>query len=355
MTTNHIEDIQGLAPVLNALPGESVPYYIAAGEGPRYETAGMMWNVVARSQDTGGLFDAAFIHGGRGTDVPFHSLPAHQRSYYVFEGSAQFWIPGESRVLVPGDSVHVPAGVPVAFRLLGNLTKLFLYSAPGGALDALLDAGEPVEHHVYSLRGDGSKTTRSGLVLPGAISDTDLERVASDDTTWDAHIPAGAEAYFLRHLEGDRRAWPDSINAYSSRGRTTGRRYFSVTTLATKQPYIIRHFHQQHTENFLCLSGRVWLWVNGEELLLTQGDFLHAPAGTVHSFAIASHNAQMLGVLTSDVFEPFFDVTGAETTDPVYTEGLIDPGQVLAGIQANPDLDLVVVGPPPERVRATGI
>jgi quercetin 2,3-dioxygenase len=74
----------------------------------------------------------------------------------------------------------------------------------------------------------------------------------------------------------------------------------------------------------------------------------------VHSFAIAAHNTQMLGLLTSDVFEPFFDVTGVPTDDAVHTEGLIDPSVVMGGVRSNPDLDLVVVGGQPERVRATG-
>lgn len=80
-----------------------------------------------------------------------------------------------------------------------------------------------------------------------------------------------------------------------------------------------------HTENFFCLSGRVWLYANGSEVLLTPGDFVHAPAGTIHTFAIERHDTKLLGILTSDIFEPFFDVTGEPTDDVIYTEGLIQP------------------------------
>ncbi|WP_309126704.1 hypothetical protein, partial [Kocuria sp.] len=72
-------------------------------------------------------------------------------------------------------------------------------------------------------------------------------------------------------------------------------------------------------------------------------------------FAVAAHNTQMLGLLTSDVFEPFFDVTGVATDDLVHTEGLIDPSVVMGGMQANPDLDVVVVGGPPRRTRAADL
>ena len=350
MTANDLETMHGTAPVINQLPGEPVPYYLASGEGLRYELDGQLWTVIARGTDTGGLFDAAYVLGPRGAHTPFHSLTSHQRSYFVVEGSVQVWLPGQSRILVPGDSVHVPEGTPVAYRMLSHMTRLLFFSAPSGALDALVGSQATVERHTYSARGAGD----AGLFLPTGARVHELDRVDPQDV-WDDTLPAGTEGYFLRSRAGDRRAWPDAVNAYTARGRNTGGRYLAVSTLAAPQPYIIRHFHRQHTENFLCLSGRIWLWVNGQEVLLTSGDFLHAPAGTVHSFAIAAHNTQMLGLLSSDVFEPFFDVTGAATNDLVHTEGLIDPSTVMSGMQASPGLDLVVVDGPPQRTRATGL
>lgn len=350
MTAIDLETMHGTTPVINQLPGEPVPYYLASGEGLRYELDGQLWTVIARGTDTGGLFDAAYVLGPRGAQTPFHSLASHQRSYFVVEGSVQVWLPGQSRILVPGDSVHVPEGTPVAYRMLSHMTRLLFFSAPSGALDALVGSQATVERHIYSTRGTGN----AELFLPAGARVHELDRTDPQDV-WDEALPAGAEGYFLRSRTGDRRAWPDAVNAYATRGRNTGGRYFAVSTLAAPQPYIVRHFHRQHTENFLCLSGRIWLWVNGQEVLLTSGDFLHAPAGTVHSFAIAAHNTQMLGLLSSDVFEPFFDVTGVATDDLVHTEGLIDPSTVMSGMQANPGLDLVVVGGPPQRTRATGL
>lgn len=349
MTSTDLETMHGLAPVINALPGECVPYYLASGEGLRFETGGQLWTVIARGVDTGGLFDAAYIFGPRGAGSPYHSLAGHQRSYFVIDGSVQIWLSGKAQILVAGDSVHVPPGAPVAYRMLSHRTRLLFYSASAGALDALVESDSGVEHHMYSAAEQPQQ-----LLLPSEAQQHDLPEIDVTDT-WDMALPEGQEAYMLRAGGGDHRGWPDTINSYLARGRNTGSRYFAVETLAAPQPYIIQHFHQQHTENFLCLSGRVWLWVNGEELLLTPGDFLHAPAGTIHSFAIAAHNTKMLGLLTSDVFEPFFDVTGVKTDDRVYTEGLIDPSVIFSGIEANPELDLVVVGGPPERVRARGI
>lgn len=355
MTAHSIGDVNAMRLVQGALPGEPVPYSLASGEGVGFETAGQLWTVIARSQDTGGSFDAAFVTGRRRSESPFHSLPGAHRSFFVLSGQVQVWLGSgigvESRVLTRGDSVTVPPGTPFGYRMLAEVTKMLMYSAPGGALDALLESGATTSRHLYSA-GAGAGADR--LILPENAALAELPAVPAGEA-WDDRRPAGIEPYFLRNLEGEHRAWPDALNVHAVRPANTGGRYFAVDTFAAPQPYIVRHFHRLHTENFFVLAGRVWLWVNGEEVLLTEGDFLHAPAGTIHSFAIAAHGTRMLGILTSGVFEPFFDVTSRPTDDKVYTEGLIDPTIVVDGIQGTPDLDLQVVGPPPERVRAIGI
>jgi len=340
MSTIDLERIHSLAPVVNALPGESVPYYLASGEGERHEVDGQLITVVARTQDTSGLFEAAFILGPAGAGSTGCALDSVQRSFFVVDGCVQATVAGRTRILVQGDSFHVAPGEALEYRLLSHMTRLFMFSAPGGALADLLGGGERTERHLFTM--DSPATAQ--LQLPQGI-----------ESGRSLHLPTAPGGYFLNAGGGDHRAWPDALNSYLARPSNTGGRYFAVNTLAAVQPYIIRHFHRLHTENFICLSGRVWLWVNGQELLLTAGDFLHAPAGTIHSFAIGAHNTQMLGLLTGGVFEKFFDATSEPTITPVYSEGLVDPSTVIAGIKANPDLDLQVVGPPPERTLAPGL
>ncbi|MBF6328272.1 quercetin 2,3-dioxygenase [Nocardia transvalensis] len=347
MTIPDLEPIHRLAPVVDALPGESVPYYLAGGEGLRIETFGQLWTVIARSCDTGDLFDAATIRGPRGASAPFHTLD-RQRSYHVTDGAVRFWLPGRSRLLVSGDSVHVPPGVAVAYRFEAHGAAMLLWSAPGGALDELVATQRPVARHIY----------RAGRVAAGGtpIGVAVTEDFTEIDDRWDETLPPEQSGYFLRGGTGERLAWPDALNVFTARGCTTGGHYFAVATTGGRRPYIPRHFHRLHTENFFCTAGRVWLWVNGHEMLLTPGDFVHAPAGTVHSFAFGAHNTGMLGILSSDVFEPFFEVTGEPTDDHVYTEGLIDPSAMEARLaHALDELDLMMVGPPPRRTVAPGL
>ena len=49
-----VEEMNQQLPVANTLPGEAVPYYLASGEGARYEINGQLVTVIARAADTGG-------------------------------------------------------------------------------------------------------------------------------------------------------------------------------------------------------------------------------------------------------------------------------------------------------------
>src|SRR6476620_6148971 len=71
--TLSVEEMNKQLPVANALPGETVPYYMASGEGARYEIDGQLMTVIARAADTGGIFSAAYISGGMGAESPFVS------------------------------------------------------------------------------------------------------------------------------------------------------------------------------------------------------------------------------------------------------------------------------------------
>ncbi|MEZ0163438.1 quercetin 2,3-dioxygenase [Kineococcus sp. LSe6-4] len=353
-----VETVHGLRPVRNQLPGEPVPYAMASGEGARYELDGQLWTVFARAADTGGLFDAAWINGPRHARTPHHVHHHHQRSFTVVKGSAQVWLGTSSRVLVPGDSFNVPAGTAVAWRFLAHGTRLLTWTAPGGGLAWVERLGTPVDVHTHRDRpaADASPRERADIGAQLGVSFPAGEEVLAAEQ-WDDRLPEGAEPYFLRAGEGDRLRTPDALYTYLSRGRNTDHRYFAIHTVGAPSQYFGRHFHRQHTENFVCLSGRVWLWVNGVEVLLTAGDFVHAPAGTIHTFAFDAHQTELLGILTPDVFEPFFSVLGSPTSDRSYPEpgtvsgestDLVGPSfEALQKLQD--ELDLVIVGPPPER------
>ena len=338
-------------PIANALPGAAVPYVMSAGHGERYILNGQLVTVIARPADTGDLFGAAYIAGGRGSELPFTSDDGEHRTVIVFDGLVQVWLGGESSILSPGDEVVIPAGTPFAYRMLATDNRILLWSSPGNSLALLSRLGTSTGSHVRPARDERtvSEAEFRAVAAEFGVQVPDLSRPEGAISRHSTR-PRGAEPFILSAGEGEHYSGADETHTYISRGENTGGRYFAVASAGARSDYIPLHFHQQHTENFLCLDGRVRLHVNGREVLLTKGDFVHAPAGTIHSYAYDSAYARMVGVLAPSIFEPFFEYVFSPTEDAIYTEGAV-PGFNGPGFgRAQAELDLVVVGPPPERV-----
>ncbi len=256
---------------------------MASGEGgARYEINGQLVTVIARAADTGGIFSAAYISGGMGAESPFVTHSIEHKTLYVFDGILHVWLPGESRILTPGDSVVIPpGGTPPRLpdgQPLHTVPKLD--DARGGAEAYYERVGTPIDSHVPPVRA-GHKLTAQEQAEVGAefgITFPDIERV-NPSLQHNAGLPSSLSPYFLSAGEGERLVSYQTMFSYLSRPQNTGDNYFAVHTKGAKSPYIPLHFHSEHTENFLCTEGRMFLYANGREMLLTKGDFVHAPSG----------------------------------------------------------------------------
>lgn len=350
-------------PLANTLPGAPLPYVMAAGHGDRYLLNGQLLTVIARPVDTGDLFGAAYLAGGRGAELPATTDAAEHRTVIVFDGLIQVWLGSVSSVLSPGDEVVIPAGTSFAYRMLATENRLLLWSSPGHSLELLSRLGTPTASHVRPARTERvvslSEFRAVGEEFGVDVADLPiLDGVGSQPAVAGirhTRLPHAPEPFILSDGEGEHYLGADEMHSYISRGVNTDGRYFAVQSSGARSDYIPLHFHQQHTENFICLDGRVRLHVNGREVLLTKGDFVHAPAGTIHSYAYDSAYARMVGVLAPSIFEPFFEYVFSPTEESIYTEGAV-PGFNGPGFgRAQAELDLVVVGPPPERVAGLDI
>lgn len=346
-----IETTHELAPEIDRLPGRRAPYFVSSGEGLRYDLDDQLVTVIARPEDTGGQFGAAFVYGGKGASAPFLAHDREHTFLYMFEGQLQLWLPDETQILVPGDSVAVPPGVPYAYRMLAHTNRFLSWTTAGDGHALAAASGKPTQSHVFggqsSPRRDSELAEQFGVRFVD-VAESDLDSVDRPPLTG-VELPSGVSPFVLKAGEGDRFKSMGQLNTYLTRSRNTESTYFAMHTRGAKAPYIPRHFHRLHTENFFCVEGRILLNVNGRQIMLTKGDFVHAPAGTIHSFAFESNTTQMLGILTTGIFEKFFEYMNVPTDDHVHDEfgDMAFPGEGFG--RARAELDLEVVGPPPER------
>jgi quercetin 2,3-dioxygenase len=350
-----VESMHNTVPLLGELPGEAVPYSLAFGEGARYELGGQLITVIARGEDTAGLYSAAYITGGKGSGSPVQSADASAKGIYVLDGRLELTIDGVARELVPGDSATIPAGTPHAYAMRDHYTRFLAWFTPAGPEKLFERLGTPSSSHVHPAgpsRAPSPQAYRDAAAGTGVSIHAESVPASSLLLPVDGtQLPPGVQPYFLAAGEGERYVADNQMHTYLSRNRNTAGTHFAVESTGGRSDYIGLHYHRLHTENFLCLDGRVSLWANGREILLTKGDYLHAPAGTVHSYAFDSHRTKMLGFLAPGVFEPFFEYLFTPTQAYAYEETGQEFNPMPQLLKAQEELDLVLVGPPPRRGR----
>lgn len=354
------QEVQNTSLLRDVLPGHLAPYALSSGEGLRHNLGDWHVTTMARHTDTGGEFSLCRIAVPGGSKGPTMSVPGHT-FVHVSEGEVIVRFGGGTHRLIGGDSASIPANTPFSIAGFAVVNSLFLYSTAEWLHRLALDLGESTASHIFSRRPTSAisdllaselaegcgVTIHDGDPDPGD-SGSGAGGAGSSHARPGHGLPTGEVPFVNRAGHGDRFETFEQMNTYPVRARNTGGKFFAVDTRGAKAPYIPLHFHREHSENFLCLGGKVRLHANGDEVVLSAGDFLHAPAGTIHSFSLAAHNTHMLGLLTPPMFEPFFEYMNDPTQDYVHVEGG-EPHFPAQGFQrAQDELDLVVVGPPPQ-------
>ena len=110
-----------------------------------------IFEVLVSSHDTGGTLSMLRQTLAPGYAPPTHVHEREDQTLYVLDGSITAWIDphGEDRTVVSlgaGDEVHLPRGVPHAFKAGADGARLLEINTPGGFEDFHLEVGEEPTH-----------------------------------------------------------------------------------------------------------------------------------------------------------------------------------------------------------------
>jgi quercetin dioxygenase-like cupin family protein len=118
----------------------------AAGQGPRrWFYGGGVHTWLATAEDTGGaflLFEDAMDAGKR---TPLHTHPDADETMYVLEGGIVMHLDGADSPVAAGGLAIAPRGVPHAFLVTADSTRLLCLQTPGCCQAFYLGASEPLE------------------------------------------------------------------------------------------------------------------------------------------------------------------------------------------------------------------
>ena len=119
--------------------------------GTKFWFDSQVMEVLISAQDTDGTLSIVRQTLGGGYAPPLHVHEREDQTLHVLDGSLTAWLDpmGESPAkaeLATGDSIHLPRGIPHAFRAGNEGVTLLEINTPGGFEHFHLDAGDEPTH-----------------------------------------------------------------------------------------------------------------------------------------------------------------------------------------------------------------
>jgi quercetin dioxygenase-like cupin family protein len=108
--------------------------------GETYAAVGDIYTIRARGSDTGGTLCLVESRVGPGGGPPPHVHERDDETFYVLEGEVSFFTAKGRTVAGPGTLVHLPKGVPHAFKNEGpREARMLIWCTPAG-FDRMVEA-----------------------------------------------------------------------------------------------------------------------------------------------------------------------------------------------------------------------
>lgn len=338
--------------IIDSLPGEKHPYFLRAGEGERHLFGGQLAARIARNEDTGGLLEASVVSGAKGSAFPMHSHLKSREALLVLDGRLELFLNGRACLLSSGDFANIPAGIVHGYRMQSHRTRFLTWNVDGDAGGVYAALGRPYDGFVYPPDGNSAIQdkffSKAEARMDIRFSGDELPPPGSCVSCTD-ELPKAVAPYVLESGDGERLIGGDSLFTFLAHQGNSDGQFIALTTQGPTSPRIPNHYHERHTETFFCLDGAMTMWADGHELAMSSGDFLHVPAGTIHSFRLDARYTSFVGILAPGLFEPFFR-TLCDPYEPYIFPQEPGPLRFDRVLQHLHELDLKLVGPggPPQ-------
>jgi quercetin 2,3-dioxygenase len=135
----------------------------------------------------------------------------------------------------------------------------------------------------------------------------------------DDSLPGERKPYFLKAGEGPRHTLFGQTTFQLMTGAESGGSLGMTTTEGPKGA-VPAHVHKKTHEAIYCLEGRLRATVDGDEHLLTRGDFFNVPAGVEHALALESHLTSWVTMYGPAGPERFYELAGQICKERIFPD-----------------------------------
>lgn len=113
-------------------------------EGPATWAMGSLFERLVDAEESGGALGLSLVTQPPGIATPLHRHTHEAEAFYLLDGTMTYRAGDESFDLVAGSFIHLPKGVPHAFRVTGQTPVSFLgFTVPGALMNLYDEVGIP--------------------------------------------------------------------------------------------------------------------------------------------------------------------------------------------------------------------
>jgi quercetin 2,3-dioxygenase len=133
----------------NVIPDGASPFVLESGEGQRLVAGDTLFNIIGDQNHSSGKFVSIMTEGPVGQAIPKHYHEHIMECFFCVDGCMTLWAGDGEYRLLPGDFLHVPAGVVHAYRMDAHYTRFFGYLSPGVFENFFRIFADPYEGYVF--------------------------------------------------------------------------------------------------------------------------------------------------------------------------------------------------------------
>ena len=247
--------------------------------------------------DTGGLFEGSIEHIETDYYGPPHYHELSDETIIMIDGSAHLRLDGRDFTLTKGEWLHIPRGTIHSFKSTGNPAKWIILKSPPG----------PPPRPNPTSECDRSTFTTEMNADPVRMNRwyhdcvDDFYMVADADIPGTPYTPSSYSPDFevrpwVRPLDRQQfhLGFPAASVIPMLSAEDTGGAFTGSIEHIEDDYYGPPHVHYDKSETIIMIEGSARLRVNGTDFTLTEGQWLHMPAGNVHGFDSTGHPAKWI-------------------------------------------------------------
>ena len=117
--------------------------FLPPGGGPNYDWSADHTFVKVSADDTGGMYTLMEDNLKHNFQLGLHMHKTHAETFYILDGSVDFYVDGDWITAEEGACLHIPPGVPHACTLTEGMTdsKMLMIYQPSGFDQYLAELG----------------------------------------------------------------------------------------------------------------------------------------------------------------------------------------------------------------------